>query len=312
MNQPPEGPAVGVPTCYRHPDRETYVRCQRCERPICPDCMRDAAVGFQCPGCVAEGARSTRSGRTTYGGVVRSDPSRTTLGIIVVNALVWVAVLLTGGRESRVMETLMLLPRGRCDAAEPGTYYRGINEAACQLAPGGTWVDGVATGAPWQVITHAFTHVEVWHIGFNMLALWVLGPQLESVLGRARYLALFLVSVLTAGTTVLWFSHEQGATVGASGAVWGLLGALLVVVWKVGGDVRTIMVWLVFNLVFTFTFPNISWQGHLGGLAGGAIVAALLVFSPRGPARARVQWTGIGVVAVVTAALAVLRALALA
>src|SRR5512143_4045936 len=97
----PQAPDPGVPACYRHPGRETYIRCQRCDRPICPDCMRDAAVGFQCPSCVAEGAKTTRSGRTAYGGLRPTDASRTSIAIIGINVAVWVAVLATGGSASR-------------------------------------------------------------------------------------------------------------------------------------------------------------------------------------------------------------------
>ncbi|QCC75988.1 B-box zinc finger protein [Nocardioides daphniae] len=97
--QPPVDPtqsSSGVPQCYRHPGRETYIRCQRCDRPICPECMRDAAVGFQCPSCVSEGAKQTRSGLTPFGGRRSSNPQTTTIGLIAVNVAVWVAVVATG------------------------------------------------------------------------------------------------------------------------------------------------------------------------------------------------------------------------
>ena len=129
-----------------------------------------------------------------------------------------------------------------------------------------------------------FTHVEVWHIGFNMLALWFLGPQLEAVLGRTRFLALYFVSLLAGSALVYWLAAEDSATLGASGAIFGLIGALLVVAYKVGGDVRGLMVWLGLNVVITFLFPNVSWQGHLGGFVGGVLVGAVLVYAPREPA----------------------------
>ena len=106
-------PADGVPACYRHPDRETYIRCQRCSRPICPDCMNEAAVGYQCPACVAEGARSTRSGRTAYGGSRSAQPALTSMVLIGINVAVWVAVVATGWRSSRLIDILALTPAGK-------------------------------------------------------------------------------------------------------------------------------------------------------------------------------------------------------
>ena len=140
---------------------------------------------------------------------------------------------------------------------------------------------GVADGAYWQLLTSAFTHVEVWHIGFNMLALWVLGPQLELAIGRSRFLALYLLSALAGSALVYWLADPAGSTLGASGAVFGLMGALLVLAVKVRGDVRGILTWVGINAVITFLFPNISWQGHLGGFLGGVLIAALLVYAPR-------------------------------
>ena len=112
MSEPAQ-PGV-VPTCYRHPDREAYIKCQRCGRVICPDCMRDSAVGFQCPECVKEGSRSTRSGRTAYGGLRPSNAGITSMVIIGINIAVWVAILATGGRASRLLDYLGLRPNGLC------------------------------------------------------------------------------------------------------------------------------------------------------------------------------------------------------
>jgi len=140
---------------------------------------------------------------------------------------------------------------------------------------------GVSDGAYWQLMTSAFTHVQVWHIGFNMLALWVLGPQLELALGRVRFLALYLLSALTGSVAVYWFSATNSSTVGASGAIFGLMGALLVIAYKVRGDVQQIMIWIGINAVLTFTVSDISWQGHLGGFLGGVAIAGLLAYAPR-------------------------------
>ena len=138
-------------------------------------------------------------------------------------------------------------------------------------------------GAWWQLVTSTFLHVDVWHIGFNMLALWFLGPQLELAIGRARFLALYLISGLAGSACVYWLSGEQTSTLGASGAVYGLMAALLVIAFKVGGQVQTILMWIGINVVFTFT-GGFSWQGHLGGfVAGAAIMAVLRLLPARAP-----------------------------
>ncbi len=308
MTQPSSGdPAAGVPTCYRHADRETWIRCQRCERPICPDCMRDAAVGFQCPSCVAEGAKETRSIQAPYGGARSSNPALTSLVLIGINVMVWLAILVSGGSSSALVDRLGLRANGAC-APGDGFLYD-MTRTTCD-AVNGRFLSGVADGAWWQLLTSQFTHVEVWHIAGNMLALYILGPQLEAVLGRVRFLALYLVSGLAGSVAVLWLSSEVGLTVGASGAIYGLFGALGVVAHKVGGDLRALGGLLVLNLVITFAVPGISWQGHLGGLVGGAIIAALMVYAPR-QRRSLVQWSGLASMVLVLLALAAVRVLAL-
>lgn len=311
MTEPPQGPPAPteVPTCYQHPERETWIRCQRCNRPICPDCMRDAAVGFQCPSCVAEGARSTRSGRTAYGGLRSSNPGATSLALIVVNAAVWVLITVTGGFRSAWVDRLALLADGRCANAF-SIYPPRVGEQVCPLvSPNATWVPGVLDGAWWQVGTSMFTHVEAWHIGFNMLALWFLGPQLEMALGRWRFLALYLLSGLWGSAFVLWLSSPSTQTVGASGAIFGLMGALLVVGIKVRGNVQPILLWIGINVVITVVGRGlISWQGHLGGLLGGVVVAAVLVYAPRGR---RTVWQAIGLASLTALALLALVARAL-
>ncbi len=307
------GPRAGVPTCYRHPDRETYVRCQRCEKPICPDCMRDAAVGFQCPDCIKEGAKSTRQGQAAYGGKRSADPRVTSIVLIALNGLVWVAILVTGWTKSTLVDRLALLPTGTCGSeGEPGSFYPSFDtERLCGGIQDGQWFPGVSEGAYWQLVTSMFAHVEIWHIGFNMMVLWFLGPQIESVLGRARFLALYLVSGLAGSVCVYWFSGEDTSTLGASGAIFGLLGALLVIAYKVRGNVQTIVSWLAINAVFTFFFPGISWQGHLGGFVGGLLVTGLLVYAPK-ERRQLLQLAGTAVLVVALVAATVARTVVLA
>ncbi|HEX6148178.1 rhomboid family intramembrane serine protease [Nocardioides sp.] len=282
-----------MPTCYRHPDRESYIRCQRCDRTICPDCMRDAAVGFQCPSCVAEGTKTTRQRRTAYGGLRSSNPALTSMVLIATNVAVWIAITATGGSSSRLFDWLALRPMGLCLVGPQGGYD--TTDLSCPM--GGLLLPGFSDGAYWQVVTSMFTHVAVWHIAFNMLALWFLGPQLEMAIGRLRFLALYFLSGLAGSVLVLFAGPEYGGTHGASGAIFGLMGALLVVAFKVGGNVQQIGMWLLLNLVITFAFPNISWQGHVGGFVGGVLIALVLVYSPR-ERRGTWQLAGLGLIAV--------------
>lgn len=270
--------------CYRHPDRATAIRCQRCLRPICPECSTHAAVGVHCPECLAAGRHRTGQVQGRFGGTPSKNPALTSIVLIVVNVALWLATFLTGSARSVLVPWLALQPVSTCITSEAA--WAGVPQATCE-AGAGMWFPGIADGAWWQLLTSAFMHVQPWHIGFNMLALWVLGPQLESVLGRARFLALYFVSALAGSVTVYWLAATNTSTLGASGAIFGLMGALLLAVWRLGGNPRSILFWLGANVVLTFTMSSISWQGHLGGLAGGLVVAAILMWGPKKPAT---QW----------------------
>lgn len=310
MTQPSEGPAAtGVPTCFKHPDRETWIRCQRCDKSICPDCMRDAAVGFQCPDCVKQASKGSRQNRAMYGGERSADPRLTSYVLIGINAVVWLAIAATGGSSSRLADLLALRPNGLCSPGDG--YLYDIQERACE-ATGATFLPAVADGAWWQLLTSVFTHVEIWHVAMNMFALFLFGPALEGIIGRARFLAVYLVGGLASSVLVLFLSQQYGSTVGASGALFGLLGALLVLARKA----RLNSQWLVQNLVLGVVITVvgwrlISWQGHLGGFLGGVAAAAIIAYAPKAN-RSLVQWVGLGFVAVVLLALAFVRASALA
>ncbi len=168
----------------------------------------------------------------------------------------------------------------------------------------------MASGAWWQVITSAFAHVQVWHIGMNMLSLWFLGPPMEAALGRARFLAVYLLSALTGSLAVMWFAEPTTQTLGASGAVFGLIGSLVVVGLKVKADLRVAFTWLAINLVFTFMNAGISWQGHIGGLLGGMAATAIIVYAPRKD-RTRIQWLGIAGLTLLTLAATAVRVMQL-
>lgn len=297
-----------APECHRHPGREAHIRCQRCERPICPDCMVPAAVGFQCPSCVKDGAAATRQGRAAYGGQRSGDPTLTSRLLIALNVAVWIAITVTGAASSRLVDLLALRPDGLCGFGNEGYD---ISRATCS-AEQGTWLPGVVDGAWWQLVTSMFTHVDVVHIGFNMLALWVLGPQLEAALGRVRFLAVYLLSGLGGSALVYLLASQYSATLGASGAVFGLMGALLVLALKVRGDVQSLLVWIGINAVITVIGRGaISWQGHLGGFLGGLALMAIIAWAPRS-GRERWQALGMAAYAVVLVVVIALRTTALA
>ncbi|MGD9962004.1 rhomboid family intramembrane serine protease [Nocardioides sp.] len=250
---------------------------------------------------MAEGAKSTRAARTTYGGTRSENPQKTSLALIIINVGVWIAIMVTGGAGSRLVDLLALRPNGVCLTGQ-GAFDQ--PEASC-VNPA-TWLPGVSDGAYWQMITSTFAHVEVVHIGFNMLALWVLGPTLEAYVGRVRFLALYLLSGLAGSVLVYWASYEYGSTLGASGSIFGLMGGLLVVTVKIRGNVQGILTWIAINAVITVVGAgSISWQGHLGGFLGGVLIAALLIYAPK-PRRTTWQVSGmvaIGVVLVLATAL---------
>ena len=315
MTQPSEGPAAtGVPTCYRHPGRETWIRCQRCEKPICPDCMRDAAVGFHCPDCVKEASRGSRQNRAMYGGERSADPRLTTYVLMGINALVWLAITATGGNGSRLTSLLSLAPRGRCELTDgSGRYYPDVTGAdVCSTLPITHWQAGVSDGAWWQMVTSMFTHVDVWHIGLNMMALFILGPALERIMGRTRFLMVYLVGGLAGSVMVLWLSDPGGSTLGASGAVYALLGGLLVTFRKARLDTSWLMQNLALGVVITVVgWRYISWQGHLGGLLGGLLVGAVIAYAPRAR-RSVIQWVATALIVLVLVVLTGLRIAALA
>ena len=260
---PPQDPqAESTPRCYRHPDRETWIRCQRCGRPICPDCMRPASVGFHCPECVAEGARTQRQPRTLGGGFVPQSPGRVTIVLIAINVVVF--ALARFGSQEVVNQTIML---AECSPRPPAAACFGYS--------------GVDQGGWWRLLTSVFLHTEILHILFNMYALWIFGPVLERFLGSSRFLALYLTCGVAGSVAVLYFSPPHLPTLGASGAIFGLFGAAIIIMRSRGMDITSLLVLLGINLVITFTVPNISWQGHLGGLAAGLLFGAVFAYAPR-------------------------------
>ena len=252
----PEPTASVVPTCYRHPDRETYVRCTRCNRPICPDCMRSAAVGFHCPECVAEGARTQRSARTLFGGSV---PTRGAVVTMTLIALSVVAFLI--------------------DSIVPGNP-REWWMVGLQLDDSGN-LAGLSQGEWWRLLTAAFLHGGILHLLFNMYALYLFGPQLEAAFGHVRFAVLYVLSALGGSAVSYLFANPVQPSLGASGAVFGILGATLVVSRRLRYDVRGVTVLIGINLALGFVIEGIDWRAHLGGLLTGMAVAYAFAYAPR-------------------------------
>jgi membrane associated rhomboid family serine protease len=248
-------PAEQAPVCYRHPKRETWVSCQRCGRPICPECQTPAAVGVQCPECVKEG----RAGMPRRApAIVRAfAPGRGTVVtyvLIALNAAIYILQFVT---SQELTEAWFLFP-----------YSIGSE--------------------PWRLITSAFLHAPnfIPHLLFNMYALFIFGPVLESFLGRGRFIALYLIGALGGSLGVLtsvevWaltdrtIQNAPAGALGASGAVFALMGAVFALRKAMGIDVRQLLIVLVINLAIPFFVDGIAWEGHVGGLVIGFLIGLI-------------------------------------
>jgi membrane associated rhomboid family serine protease len=251
--------------CYRHPDRETGVSCSECGRPICPDCMTFGPVGIRCP---EHSGKQQGARRVVQQVQQRSARSAgwVTKAIVALNVGVYLAELAGGASIN----------------ANSGWIYEHGALFIEAISPTGELI-GLAHGEWWRLLSAAFLHYGPIHLGLNMLAVWWFGRALEDALGPARYVLLYLVSGL-AGSAGALIANPNAITVGASGAIFGILGAALVLerqqTYVLGGSALTL---IVLNLAFTFAVPGISIGGHLGGLAGGAL--AMLVLSRFGQHR---------------------------
>ncbi len=240
--------AEATPVCYRHKDRETLVSCSSCERPICTECMVASAVGMRCPECAG---RPTGMARMAPRALPRGAAYATKV-LIGLNVLMFVLQVMSAG----------------------GSAARGVEGRIAQDG----WLIGfeIANGEWWRIVTSAFLHGGVFHLGINMLSLWILGSLFEPYVGPLRFSVVYVAAVVCGsfGATLL---TPNSPTVGASGGVFGLMAAMLVLQWQrrtsLFGDIG---IWLILNLVITFTIPNISVGGHIGGLIGGAAAAFAL------------------------------------
>src|SRR6478735_7711720 len=226
---------VDVPVCPRHPDRESHVRCQRCARPVCPECQRPAAVGVQCVDCVHQTARESRTATTIFGGAVNPRGAIVTYTIMAICVVVYIAELVS-----------------------PAVFQR--------------FAFSPATGAsePWRALTAAFLHSPQMflHIVFNLLVLWQIGPYLEGLLGRLRYLVLFLVCAVGGSAGFLLLASPPTAA--------DLFGALLVLNRHLGRSTAGIGVIILINAAIGFFYPGIAWQAHLGGFITGLACAGVI------------------------------------
>lgn len=200
--------------------------------------------------------------------------NQTSMVIIGINMVVFLALTALGGSSGYFGKLLALSTWGRCYASGD-TFYPAITSP--QLCSSmGYWIPGVLDGAPWQVITSAFVHFSILHIGFNMLALLFLGPTLEQVYGRTRFLIIYFGSAVTGSLFVILLAGRGAITFGASGAIFGIMGALLAFLVATKQNPQELLIWLGINAVISFTGPNISWQGHLGGFIGGLLIGLLM------------------------------------
>jgi membrane associated rhomboid family serine protease len=302
MTQPPQQPwPTAVPVCYRHPQRETYVRCVRCDRPICPDCMREASVGHQCPECVAEGRRTQRRPQTAFGGSGAGQRGYATITLVAINVIVAIAAFASGGTNSLGGGGLGGLLGGSTPLHQWAAL---ITQPLGRTADGQIVVlpGGLVDGEYYRLFTSMFLHYGLLHLLMNMWALWVLGRALEAMLGPVRFLALYLVSGLGGSVAVYLFANPHVQTAGASGAIFGLFAALIVLLRKMRLSVAGVVPVLIVNLIFTFSVPGISIAGHLGGMVTGALVAAGLAYAPR-PIRTQIQVAAVGATLLILAAL---------
>jgi membrane associated rhomboid family serine protease len=252
-----------APTCYRHPDRETYVSCVRCERHACPDCMRAASVGQQCVDCIGQGARGTRQARTAFGGRPTAG-AMVTWTLVAINVVIFLA---TWVRPGIVTDLEM------------------IGYATYGFGP----LHGVAAGEWYRLITSAFlapatgqNGLGILDIAFNMWALVFVGPALEGLLGRLRFLGVYLLSAVGGGVMYYFIAPPNAPAVGASGAIFGLFGAWFVVSRRLRLDTRGILMLIAINLALSFFFHNtIAWQDHIGGLLTGVLLTGAYAYAPR-------------------------------
>lgn len=274
--------SAGPESCYRHPDRPTWVLCQRCGNPLCPACQNQAAVGVQCDDCI----QRERSWQKQVHGDVRQAQGRSR-------------------RPSRVQQ-LVRRPQGVTLSIIVVTAA--ISLIAMIVSPITNLLafqGEVAIFQPWRLITAALLHGGIMHLALNMLALWMLGPALEQAMGKLPFIATYIVTAL-AGSVAVPLLGSNSWVVGASGAIFGLFGVYIGLQRVVGKVDMSLLVIVGINLAYGFFVSGVAWQAHVGGLIAGFIIGfggALLAGKRTDGKRARGLWSAIGLTAVVSLAL---------
>ncbi len=235
------------PTCVNHPDRVASVVCAHCDRPICTECMQQAPVGWQCPDCISSGAKRTKVIRPFAGananrtGIVGStNPTPVVVALIVVNVVCFVA---SGFGKASVINRFGGLSH---QVRQSDEYYR--------------------------FFTSMFLHLNWLHIGSNMFTLLIVGPAVEVMLGKARFLALYLLAGLGGSVASYLFTPGNSVSAGASGAIFGVMGAYVVLAHNRRQPLAPVLALIVINLIIGFS-GNIDWRDHLGGLVVGVVLA---------------------------------------
>jgi membrane associated rhomboid family serine protease len=241
-------------TCYRHPNRETGVSCSNCGRPICPECMTSTPVGMRCPECARQKTK-VRVGQGAFSPTAGRMPA--TIGLIAINVIVFLIELAGGGTGS-------------------------LSGGGTVIHDAGLRGPDVANGDWWRVISGGFLHAGFLHLLLNMYVLYIAGSILEPGIGTARFLGIYFVSLI-AGSLGALLVDPNSLTVGASGAIFGLMAAVVVIARGRGVEqlASQFGLFIVLNLVLTFSISGISVGGHIGGLIGGAVAALLVLFVER-------------------------------
>ena len=248
----PPPPAPTIEVCYRHPAVQTKVHCTRCDRPICPDCMIQAPVGFQCPECVDEARKEFRRGP---GRALRGGASATKVLLIAISAMFVVEIVMGG----------------------PGSLLQGP-DGQTLFDLGAMFPPAVANGQYWRLFSAMFLHAGLLHIGFNAYALWLFGRGIEGSLGRTWFVVLYFVSGFVASAASYAFGPVGALSVGASGAIFGIFGGFIAYNYRRrhtalgAANLRSAVTLILLNALLAIGYRAIDWRAHLGGLVAGLLV----------------------------------------
>ncbi|MEV0249801.1 rhomboid family intramembrane serine protease [Nocardia sp. NPDC050712] len=293
-------PQPPAPMCVRHPDRPTGLACTRCGQPACPECLQPAAVGQHCVDCVREGQSQTRQVRTVAGAVAgKAAVPYVTYALIAVNVAVYA---ITAWQSKNLVDNA----QGGTNFFTSRLFYDWVLVPA--MVSHGEWI---------RVLGSGFLHYGPIHLALNMFALWIIGRSLEPPLGRLRFFAIYLVSLLAGSAACMVFQGSLEATAGASGAVYGLFGAITVLLLRLRQNANQMFILIGINLFISFSIPHLSIAGHLGGLVAGTLAALGVLFLPERlgaktqEAARSIGWASIAAIGLIALAIIAARAIAL-